>query len=107
MISQSRKVLVLLSKGYVTNEWCREEFDHACRHVQQHNEKDLVIVLLHDRNVHKAMDTLTSPASLSSLCFSEATTNMMMIVFKTTTFNMGMMVFKATVHVAASSTLMA
>jgi hypothetical protein len=62
MISQSRKVLLLLSKGYVTNGWCREEFDHACRHVQQHNEKDLVIVLLHDPNVHKAMDRLTSPA---------------------------------------------
>jgi hypothetical protein len=64
MISQSRKVLVLLSKSYINNGWCREEFDHACRHVQQHNEKDLVIVLLHDPNVHKVMDKLMSSAKL-------------------------------------------
>jgi hypothetical protein len=60
MISQSRKVLLLLSKCYILNEWCREEFDHACRHVQQHNEKDLVIVLLHDRNNVEVMEQLTS-----------------------------------------------
>jgi hypothetical protein len=58
MISQSRKVLVLLSKGYVINGWCREEFDHACRH----NEKGLVIVLIHDPSVLKVMDKLKSSA---------------------------------------------
>ncbi|KAK7109547.1 protein toll-like [Littorina saxatilis] len=45
-IGQSNKVLVILSHGYVNNGWCRHEFDHACRHLQDHNPKNLVIVVM-------------------------------------------------------------
>ncbi|XP_070210667.1 toll-like receptor 6 isoform X2 [Littorina saxatilis] len=53
-ICQSNKVLVILSPSYVNNGWCRHEFDHACRHLQNHNPKSLVIVVLdNDPDVRK------------------------------------------------------
>ena len=39
-------MLVVLSRGYASNGWCRHEFDHACGHLQHHNHNNLVIVLL-------------------------------------------------------------
>ncbi|KAK7109545.1 hypothetical protein V1264_013571 [Littorina saxatilis] len=61
-IVQSNKVLVILSPGYVNNGWCRHEFDHACRHLQNYNPKNLVIVVMdNDPDVRRYINVGKTP----------------------------------------------
>ncbi|PVD30628.1 hypothetical protein C0Q70_09901 [Pomacea canaliculata] len=49
-IVKSRNTLVLITPGYSRNPWCRYEFDHACRHLEEHNAGKFVLLRMADKN---------------------------------------------------------